>query len=244
MQLKPLEKMTFPQFIVFWLMAACSGVMIGVAGVASLMANAVLGDMGRVIGALFFSLGLFSIVAYEMKLFTGMVADIPYIGLKNCWKLPLCFISNVTGVAVVAFLAYYSPVGEIIVPKSQALISAKLALENWALSDFCSSMLCGILITASVRSRHYATQKRLSVTVGVIFPIIVFAFCGFDHSVANMLHFFYLGEVSWKIVGYIAISIAGNLLGGVTFPIFTLFRKWSEKDRAERFNEAPQYIDD
>lgn len=244
MQLKPLEKMTLPQLIVFWLMAACSGVMIGVGGVASLMANALLGDMGRVVGAVFFSLGLFSIVAYEMKLFTGMVADIPYIGIKNCWKLPVCFLSNVTGVGVVALLAYYSPVADIIVPKSQALISSKLMLEDWALRVFCSSVLCGILITASVRSRHYATQKRLSVTLGVIFPIIVFAFCGFDHSVANMLHFFYLGEVSWKVVGYIAISIVGNLLGGVTFPIFTLFRKWSEKDRAERYKETPQYIDD
>ena len=244
MKLKPFEKMTISEVIVFWLMAACSGVMIGVGGVASLMANALLGDMGRVVGAVFFSLGIYSIVAYEMKLFTGMVADIPYIGLKNCWKLPVCFLSNVTGVGLVALLAYYSPVAEIIVPKSQALIASKLALENWALSSFCSSILCGILITASVRSRHYATQKRLSVTLGVIFPIIVFAFCGFDHSVANMLHFFYLGEISWKVVGYIFLSILGNLLGGVTFPIFTLFRKWAEKDRAKKANEPPRYIDD
>ena len=244
MQLKPFEKMTWAEFIVFWLMAACSGVMIGVGGVSSLLANALLGDIGRVVGAVFFSLGIYTIVAYEMKLFTGMVADIPTIGLKNCWKLPVCFISNISGVAVVALLAYYSPIGAIIVEPSKNLVLTKLSADNWALSVLCSSILCGILITASVRSRHYATQKRLSVTLGVVFPIIVFAFCGFDHSVANMLHFFYLGECSWRAVGYILMSILGNLIGGVTFPVFTLIRKLAERDRAEKANETPNYIDD
>ena len=40
------------------------------------------------IGALLFSLGIFAIVTYEMRLFTGMVADIPEMKLKNIWKLP------------------------------------------------------------------------------------------------------------------------------------------------------------
>ena len=244
MQLKPFEKMTVWEVVVFWLMAACSGVMIGIGGVSSLLANAWLGNIGRLVGAIFFSLGIFTIVAYEMKLFTGMVADIPSIGLKNCWKLPVCFIGNISGVALIALLAYYSPVGEYIVEPSKNLISTKLSAEDWPLRVFCSSILCGILITASVRSRHYATQKRLSVTLGVVFPIIVFAFCGFDHSVANMLHFFYLGECSWRVVGYILMSILGNLIGGVTFPIITLIRKQTERDRAEKANETPNYVDD
>jgi formate/nitrite transporter FocA (FNT family) len=244
MQLKPFEKMTAMEVVVFWLMAACSGVMVGIGGVSSLLASVWLGEWGRLVGAVLFSLGIFTIVAYEMKLFTGMVADIPNIGLKNCWKLPVCFISNATGVGIVALLAYYSPIGSLIVERSQSLISAKLLASDWALRALCSSILCGILITVSVRCRHYTQQKGLSSTLGVTFPIIVFAFCGFDHSVANMLHFFYLGQCSWHVVGYILITIVGNLIGGVTFPIITKIRKYAESNRAEQKNEVPHYVDD
>ena len=236
--------MTWAEVLVFWLMASCSGVMVGIGGVSALLARIWLGDLGRLVGAALFSLGIFTIVAYEMKLFTGMIADIPNIGLKNSWKLPVCFLGNAAGVAVVALLAYFSPVGELIVPASQSLISTKLGAENWALQALCSSILCGILITVSVRCRHYTKQKGISATLGVVFPIIVFAFCGFDHSVANMLHFYYLGEFSWRVVGYIAMSILGNLIGGVIFPIFTAFRKYAESDRAKKAQETPRYIDD
>ena len=236
--------MSWADVLVFWLMATCSGVMIGIGGVSSLLARVWLGELGRLVGAVLFSLGIFTIVAYEMKLFTGMVASIPTMGVKNYWQLPVCFLSNAAGVAVVALLAYYSPVGELIVPGSKALILAKLNAENWALQALCSSILCGTLITVSVRCRHYTKQKGLSATLGVVFPIIVFAFCGFDHSVANMLHFFYLGEFSWRVIGYITVSILGNIIGGVIFPCITAFRKYAERKRAEQANEEPHYIDD
>jgi formate/nitrite transporter FocA (FNT family) len=244
MQLKPLQKMTWAEVLSFWLMATCSGVMIGIGGVSSLLAVERLGEFGRLVGAVLFSLGIFTIVAYEMKLFTGMVASIPRMGVKNYWQLLLCFLGNASGVAIIALLAYATSAGETIMAKSQDLILAKLNAKNWGLQALCSSILCGILITISVRCRHYTKEKGISATLGVIFPIIVFAYCGFDHSVANMLHFFYLGEFSWRVVGYIAVSIAGNIIGGVIFPCITAFRKYAERKRAEQAQEQPSYIDD
>ena len=87
--------MTKKELAVFCLMAVLSGFMIGIGGTASLLANALLGVWGRLVGAMLFSLGIYAIVTYGMKLFTGMVADIPKMGMKNMWRLPLCFFGNV-----------------------------------------------------------------------------------------------------------------------------------------------------
>lgn len=213
------KRWSLNEFIHFCLMTILSGAMIAICATSSLLANGVMKEFGKFVGAILFSLGIFVILAYDMKLFTGLVATIPHMKLKNLWKLPTCFIGNAIGVAIVAVLVYFSPVSNVVVSGAKSVISAKLYSENWAISSLCSGVLCGILITLSVLSVNHSHKKGLSANVGVIFPIIVFAFCGFDHSVANMFYFYYLGEVSWQVVGYIMLTILGNVIGGVLLPL-------------------------
>ena len=234
MNLKKFEKMTKTETLVFCLMGISSGVVIGIGAVASLIANSLFGDWGRLIGACLFAYGIFSIVTYEMKLFTGMVADIPTLGVKNYWRLPVCFLCNTLGVWLVALLAYSSPLYTNIVSQAQAIIENKLYAENWQLKAFCSSMICGVLITLSVKAPKYAPQKGLSSSVGVIFPIVVFAFGGFDHSVANMAYFFYYGQISWHVIGYVLLTILGNIVGGTGLPTITLLRETAQRHEAAR----------
>ena len=105
-----------------------------------------------------------------------------------------------------------------VLPTGASVISTKLNYDTWYLSSVCSGILCGVLITLSVLSVNHAHKKGLSANVGVIFPIIVFAFCGFDHSVANMFYFYCFGEFSLKVVAYILLTIVGNVIGGVLLP--------------------------
>ena len=223
--MKDMQKMTKAEFAYFVLMAFASGLVIGIGGVASLLANNIYGNAGRLIGAILFTVGIYAIVMYEMKLFTGMVASIPKMGIKNMWQLPVCFLGNIIGVGVIAVLAYFSPVKDYALPQAQALMLGKLNAEFWYLRAFCSSILCGALITLSVWSVQYAPKKNLSAALGVVFPIAVFAFCGFDHSVADMLYIYYLGEWSWKIIPYCLLSIAGNIVGGIILPLFQLLKE-------------------
>ena len=65
-----------------------------------------------------------------------------------------------------------------------------------------------------------------------------FAFCGFDHSVANMLYFYFFGEISWHVVGYILCSIAGNIVGGVLLPLVILL-----KEHAKNLAEKNGFLD-
>lgn len=227
--MKPLEKLTKAQFISFCLMSLCSGIMIGVGGSAFLLSLNLFGAWGKLIGSVLFSLGILCIVMFEMKLFTGLISDMPEMGAKNWWKLPVCFMGNMLGVLFASILVYYSPLSEVVVPQAQTMMSAKLNASYWGIKALCSSILCGFLITLSIGAVNYAPRKGLSTTVGVMFPIIVFAFCGFDHSVANTLYFFFLG-FSGKAVVYLLICVLGNILGGVILPILSLFRAWSNED--------------
>ena len=230
--MKKLERMTARELAVFCLMAVFAGIAVGIGGTASLLCVARLeGGYGKLLGGLLFSLGMYAIISFEMKLFTGMVASIPKMGIKNMWRLPVCFIGNALGVALVAVLLSFSPVKAEISAAAIELIEGKLHSETWALSSLCSGILCGILITMSIWASHYAPAKGLSTTVGVILPIVVFAFCGFDHSVANMLYFYFFGEVSWHVAGYIVLSIVGNAIGGVLLPLVVMLRG-TENDKS------------
>lgn len=233
--MKPLEKLTKAQFASFCLMAFCSGVMIGVGGTAFLLSVDRYGEWGKLIGSVMFSLGILAIVMFEMKLFTGLISDMPEMGAKNWWKLPVCFLGNMLGVLFAAVLVYYSTLSDKVVPQAEALMLPKLNAELWYVKALSSAIFCGFLITLSIGAVKYAPRKGLSTTVGVTFPIIVFAFCGFDHSVANTLYFFFIG-FSGKAVVYVLICVLGNILGGVILPILSIFRTWSNKTTANDAN--------
>ncbi len=213
----------FYDFIHFLLMTLLSGAMIGICATSSLTANALSYD-GRIVGALLFSLGMFVILAFEMKLFTGLIPKIPHTSPKSFWQLPICLLGNFIGVYIVYILVSQTFFADKIISAGSSLIGNKLALDNWALSSLSSSILCGVLITLSVLSVDHSHKKGLSANVGVMFPIIVFVFCGFDHSIANMFYFYCLGEFSWKVIGYVALTILGNIIGGVILPLVLKLR--------------------
>lgn len=214
---------TFYDFIHFLLMTLLSGAMIAICATSSLTAN-VLSQDGRIVGSLLFSLGMFVILAFEMKLFTGLIPKIPHTSPKSYWQLPVCLLGNLLGVFIVYLLVSQTYYADKIITAGSTLIANKLSLDNWALSSLSSGILCGVLITLSVLSVDHSHKKGLSANVGVMFPIIVFVFCGFDHSIANMFYFYCLGEVSWKVVGYIALTILGNFIGGIILPLVLKLR--------------------
>ncbi|MBE5744396.1 MAG: formate/nitrite transporter family protein [Clostridiales bacterium] len=213
----------FNDFIHFLFMTLLSGAMIAICATSSLTAS-VLSQDGRIVGALLFSLGMFVILAFEMKLFTGLIPKIPHTSPKSYWQLPVCLLGNLIGVYIVYLLVSQTYFADKIIMAGSSLISNKLSLDNWALSSVSSGVLCGILITLSVLSVDHSHKKGLSANVGVMFPIIVFVFCGFDHSIANMFYFYCLGEFSWKVIGYIALTILGNLIGGIILPLVLKLR--------------------
>jgi formate/nitrite transporter FocA (FNT family) len=211
---------------IFILLGIFAGAAIAIGGTASLLACKLLSGLwGKFVGALLFSLGMYTVITYGLKLFTGMVSGIPTMGVKNMWQLPVCFIANTVGAAIFALIVTYSFIGDSVAAQAQSVISGKFSDDLWALKTFFSAIACGILITFSVWSPRFVAEKRLSASVGVLLPIIVFVFCGFDHSVADVFYLFMSGTASWQAVAYVLIAIVGNTLGGVLFPLTYLLIK-------------------
>jgi formate/nitrite transporter FocA (FNT family) len=215
--------MKIKDVVVFILLGIFAGAAISIGGTASLLAcNLLSGMWGKFVGALLFSLGMFVVITYGLKLFTGMVSGIPTMGVKNVWQLPVCFLANALGCIIFALIVRNSFIGETLVKQAQSIISGKLGDDYWAIKTFCSAIACGILITFSVWSPRYTAEKKLSASIGVMLPIVVFVFCGFDHSVADVFYLCLDGNITWQAVGYIALAVAGNIVGGVLFPLAAL----------------------
>ena len=130
----------FNDFIHFLLMTLLSGAMIAICATSSLTAN-VLSQDGRIVGSLLFSLGMFVILAFEMKLFTGLIPKIPHTSPKSYWQLPVCLIGNLVGVFIVYLLVSQTYFASDIINAGSLLIANKLSLNNWALSSLCSGVL-------------------------------------------------------------------------------------------------------
>lgn len=51
-----------------------------------------------------------------------------------------------------------------------------------------------------------------------------------------MLYFYFAGEFSWRIVGYIACSILGNVVGGLLLPVVMMLKE--KADQANEYNNV------
>jgi formate/nitrite transporter FocA (FNT family) len=221
------EKMTKKEFMVFCIASIFGGFMVGCGGTSLLISmDAFDGAMGKLVGAFTFALAMFVVTTFGLYLITGLSTRVLTMGVKNWWSMPVSLFFNVIGIAISALLVKYSHVE--IEHVATQVMDTKLCDDGWALHSFCSGILCGILIGLSVILSKYAPKKNLSATLGVIFPVFVFVFCGFDNSLANVFYMLMSNEITWAMVGYCFVSLVGNLIGGVMVSVLPLLKKKDE----------------
>ncbi len=221
------EKMTKKDFMVFCVASVFGGIMVGIGGVGLLLSLAKFdGATGNLVAAIIFSLAMFVVTTFGLYLITGLSTRILTMGVKNLWSLPVSLFFNLIGILFCALLVECSHVN--VMQTANELMANKLCDEGWALHAIGSGVLCGILIGLSVFLCKYTAKKHLSATIGVIFPVFVFVYCGFDNSLANMFYVCLCSAVTWEMVGYCALSLIGNLLGGVLVSVLPLIKKKDE----------------
>ena len=221
------EKMTKKDFFVFCVASIFGGIMVGIGGVGLLISQSVFdGGLGTLVGAIIFSLAMFVVTTFGLYLTTGLSTRILTMGVKNWWSLPVSLFFNVIGIFLCAILVDFSHVEAH--EAAVELMNKKMCDDGWVLHSFCSGILCGMLIGLSVFLSKYSAKKHLSASVGVIFPVFVFVFCGFDNSLANVFYMFVAGQTCWAEIGYCGLSLLGNLVGGMIVSIMPLIKKKDE----------------
>lgn len=171
-----------------------SGMLIGIACMASISA-------GGVLGALFFPVGLIAIILLGLPLYTGRIGYIS--GPQEAKGLAAMLLLNMIGAGWVG-LAYRLHHGEI------SVIAQKLAKPLYIV--FLDALLCGILIYAAVEG--YRRSKSI---LAILFPIATFVLIGAEHCVADA--FYLAAGISAENILYsllwLAAVVAGNTAGAI-----------------------------
>lgn len=197
-------------------MAVLAGAAISIGGTAFLSLDS------KVLGALFFCVGLFMVCTLGFHLFTGKVCDLPMKPPAYLGFLALVWVGNLIGAELVALCLQATRTGPALAAKAAALCAAKT--EDSLLSLFLLGILCNIMIYIAVesfRNNPHPVGKYL----GLIFGVSVFILCGFEHCVADMYYFAMANWWSGRTVLCLLVITLGNAVGGVLLPLCFLLRK-------------------
>jgi len=180
----------------------------------------------KVLGALFFTVGLFTVCTFGFNLFTGKVCYVFERDRAYALDLPLIWLGNLCGAWLTAFLERQTRIGEALEAKAQALCEIKLSDE--LLSIFLLAVFCNVLIFIAVDG-YNRNPHEPGKYLALFFGVMVFILCGFEHCVANMYYFSMADAWSLRTLGYVLLMTLGNSVGGVLIP---LLRKWAAKGAA------------
>jgi formate/nitrite transporter FocA (FNT family) len=221
--------------------AAMAGVIIGVfyatnyaivAGFDSIPAGTEsLAPIGRVIGAATFGWALVFIYFTKSELLTSnmMIVSIGAYHHRTGWGkatrlLAFCYLGNAVGGFVLAVLLAFSTIveGGVLVAMTES-VDHKLAYvaegpAGWG-DLFVRAILCNFMINlAMLMVYNGLVRDTVTKCLVMLVSVFVFAYLGFEHSVANTVLFFIVGLQQGIDVGLAAgnvtIALLGNMVGG------------------------------
>lgn len=205
------------KYIKIFISAVLAGVVISIGGTVFLSLD------NKVLGALMFTVGLFTICTFGFHLFTGKVCYVFENAGDYALTLPVIWLGNLCGTVLTAFLESLTRIGPALQEKAAALCATKLG-DNIG-SIFILAVLCNVLIFIAVDG-FGKNPHELGKYLSLLFGVMVFILCSFEHCVANMYYFSIAGAWSLKTLGYVLVMTLGNAVGGVLVP---LFRKWRDR---------------
>lgn len=156
----------------------------------------------KYLGTFLFSLGLLTVVTFQLNLFTGKVGYLCTVNHKLTYLRTLfsIWIGNLIGCSLIALLVNYTRLNI----DTSALVSVK---ENDTyLSLFILAIFCGMLMHIAVSG-----YKKIQNPLIVVLPVMVFILIGAEHCVADM--FYWLMNKQLAIVPLLVITL-GNAVGG------------------------------
>lgn len=191
--------------------AISAGIMIGIGGIVYLMAE------NKIIGAMLFSFGLFTIIRSGFALYTGKVGYIPENNPKYIIQVLTTFLGNIVGTGLMAGLVLLTRIGGKVHENAQNAMTVKL--DDSMPSRFILGIFCGMLMYLAVENARVCREKNsdTSLVFGTVIPVMIFIISGFNHSVADCFYFF-ASYPDIEGILYILTVALGNAVGGMLIP--------------------------
>ena len=191
--------------------AILAGMLIGMGG------TVFLSQSNPVVGSFLFAIGLFTIVVFQLHLFTGKVGYTPFQKTVYLIELAITWLGNLVGTGITACMVRNSRIYEGMAERVTGIAEVKLA-DNF-LSIFLLAFFCGMLMFIAVDCFRNVQGSTLRF-IGVFIPVMVFILSGFEHVIANMFYFSLAGAWSAHCVAAIIVMTLGNAVGGMLIPVY------------------------
>ena len=196
--------------------AVLAGMMIGMGG------TVYLSQTNSVVGSFLFAVGLFTVVVFQLHLFTGMVGYLLFQNLTYLTELLITWIGNLVGTFLTATMVRNSRIYEGMAERVEQIAAVKL--NDDFLSIFLLAIFCGMLMFIAVDC--FKTQKGSTLQfIGVFVPVMVFILSGFEHVIANMFYFSLSASWSGHCFASVLVMTLGNSIGGMLIPLYLKYFK-------------------
>ena len=162
------------------------------------LGNYVLLKIGEPIGPFLFAFGLLGVCTLGLNLFTGKCGYLIQDKIKVVDLILILLFNLIFGYAIGVI---FSLVDEQIVIAA----SSKVATWDFGWAFFLKSVMCGIIMYLAVE-----LYRRGSI-LGILIGVPLFIFCGFQHSIANVITLGVAVTFSWTII----LAIVGNFVGSI-----------------------------
>ena len=160
------------------------------------------------VGAILFSIGLFTVFTFRLDLYTGKVGYAVENKPSYLVDLVVIILGNFVGALIIGQMIPMPEAAEVLI------VDAKLGgdIDWWRV--FCKGVFCGMLMF--IAADYYKTQKKYLATF-VCVPVFILA--GFEHSIADMFYFCASGTFTLDAFLFILMVIVGNAVGGILIPL-------------------------
>lgn len=191
------------------LYAVMAGICIGLGGTVFLSLES------KVLGALFFTVGLFTICTFGFGLYTGKVCYIFENDKKYLADIAIIWLGNLMGTWLTGWALSMTRIAGI---SEKAAELCQIKLDDSLVSIFILAIFCNLLIFIAVDG-FKNNPHELGKYLALFFGVMVFILCGFEHCIANMFYFSMAGMWSGEAFGLILINTLGNAVGGWIIPL-------------------------
>lgn len=196
--------------------AVLAGMMIGMGG------TVYLSQSNPVVGSFLFAVGLFTVVVFQLHLFTGKIGYLPFQNLTYLTELLITWTGNLVGTFITATMVRNSRIYEGMAERVEQIAAVKL--NDGFLSIFLLAIFCGMLMFIAVDC--FKTQKGSTLQfIGVFVPVMVFILSGFEHVIANMFYFSLSASWSGHCFVSVLVMTLGNSIGGMLIPLYLKYFK-------------------
>ncbi|WP_352399053.1 formate/nitrite transporter family protein [Anaerotignum sp.] len=193
-----------------------AGMLVGIGGTAFLSLE------NPIVGSSLFAIGLFTIVGFQLQLFTGKIGYLIFEKSVYFIELGITWLGNLIGTYILAWMIRHTRLYTGISEKVAGISALKLG--DSLLSIFFLAILCGLLMFIAV-DLYRNMQGSMLKCIAIFVPVMVFILSGFEHVIANMFYFSLANAWDAHTVVSIIITTIGNSLGGLLIPAYLkLFR--------------------